>query len=320
MSDWRRVTRRHPCPICGRAGWCAVTANGELCLCMRNESDWPAKEGMGGYFHRLTAEPTKHVTVTPTRQRTLFDDRRRATVNDWLIRQLTLSEAHCEHLSGPQRLLDHEQIARRGYRTWPARKERQRLAELALAEFGSLMHGFPGFHIDRAGRAAFAGASGLLLPVRDARNVVTAFQIRPDDTKLAKRIWLSSAGRREGTGSGAPAHWAWPRCLDDPFTAYVVEGVLSADICADILGTCCIGLSGKSNWRMLDAARMNEELIDRVVIALDQDEPCGETNSEAFRLAEFLSRDLHVQLARWDGSRAKGFDDCLNDQLGFKVN
>jgi hypothetical protein len=32
MSDWRRVNREHPCPICGKPDWCSVTHDGVLCM------------------------------------------------------------------------------------------------------------------------------------------------------------------------------------------------------------------------------------------------------------------------------------------------
>ena len=50
-SEWRRVSRRHPCPVCGRRDWCGVSADGEFAICMRVESDRPTKNG--GWLHRL---------------------------------------------------------------------------------------------------------------------------------------------------------------------------------------------------------------------------------------------------------------------------
>jgi len=286
---------------------------------MRIESDWPATSGMGGYFHRLTSAVAMPAWNRPRRGLTVFDTRLQASVSKWLISQLTLSDAHSDHLASAQRRLDHEQVERRGYRTWPAREERARLASLAVAEFGKQMEGFPGFYRDRDSHPAFAGPEGLLLPVRDADDAVRGFQIRPDDRKFAKRIWLSSAGKRAGAGSGAPAHWSWPRSIEDPFTAYIVEGVLSADICSDILGALCIGLAGKTNWRPMDPERLSEELVENVVIALDQDDPLKRTDDTAQTIAVALREQFRVQLARWNGSRAKGFDDCLNKGLRFSI-
>lgn len=319
-AGWRRVTRRYPCPICAATGWCVVSINGDVCLCMRTESDWPAKRGMGGHFHRLQPGQAPRLAPQPRRVRTVFDRRKQSTVSEWILGALALDAQHEEHLAGRQRRLDRDQVRRRGYRTWPALEDRQRLATLAEAEFGALMKGFPGFYRGALGEAHFAGPEGLLLPVRNADCDIIGFQMRPDDATMPKRIWLSSAGRRSGTGSGAPPHWAWPEDLREPFTAYVVEGVLNADICSDKLGSPVIGLSGKTNWRSLDAERMSGELIERIVLALDQDGPESSTQQEALQLAAALKGCFNVEVAHWDGTRAKGFDDCLHAGLRYGID
>lgn len=51
MSEWRRVSRREPCPICEHADWCGVSADGAVCHCMRVESQRPCPSG--GWFHFL---------------------------------------------------------------------------------------------------------------------------------------------------------------------------------------------------------------------------------------------------------------------------
>jgi len=53
-NDWQRVSRRRPCPVCGKPDWCTFLGredSPELVCCMRVESDRPAKNG--GYYHRL---------------------------------------------------------------------------------------------------------------------------------------------------------------------------------------------------------------------------------------------------------------------------
>ncbi len=320
MGNWRRVTRRHPCPICGRTGWCAVTDNGELCLCMRAESDWPAKDGMGGHFHRLAATLSVARPRLPRRKATAFDPRMRGTISAWILDRLALEEPHYEHLKGAQRRLTMEQIVRRRYRSWPGASERAELATQGVREFGAMMREYPGFYIDRNGLPALAGPEGLLLPVADDSGRVVAFQIRPDDATIGKRLWLSSAGRRSGTGSGAPAHFSYPAFVRDPFTAYVVEGVLSADICSDTLGAPCIGIAGKTNWRTLDPERLATSLVERIVIALDQDDPNVQISEEARDAGQFLGNHVQVQFASWDGNRAKGFDDCLIKKLRFAIS
>ncbi len=54
-SKWVRVTRRHPCPICGKPDWCMKTADGLVVLCMRTESDHPCRGECGGWIHKIGA-------------------------------------------------------------------------------------------------------------------------------------------------------------------------------------------------------------------------------------------------------------------------
>jgi hypothetical protein len=42
-SPWTRVTKEHPCPICGKPDWCCVGA--QYVNCMRQTNDHPAKNG-----------------------------------------------------------------------------------------------------------------------------------------------------------------------------------------------------------------------------------------------------------------------------------
>lgn len=54
-SNWVRVTRERRCPVCGKADWCVVAADGTVAICPRTES---AKRcGDAGYLHRLTDSP-----------------------------------------------------------------------------------------------------------------------------------------------------------------------------------------------------------------------------------------------------------------------
>lgn len=54
-AEWKRVTRAHPCPVCGKPDWCCITRDGTVVLCMRTESDHPCKGECGGWIHRLSS-------------------------------------------------------------------------------------------------------------------------------------------------------------------------------------------------------------------------------------------------------------------------
>ena len=56
MSDWTRTTRAEPCPICGKNGWCTVSADKTTAKCMHVEQGAfkSAEDGSGlAHFHQL---------------------------------------------------------------------------------------------------------------------------------------------------------------------------------------------------------------------------------------------------------------------------
>jgi hypothetical protein len=51
-SNWIRVTREKPCPVCGKPDWCLLSADAGAAICARVES--PKKCNQAGWLHRLT--------------------------------------------------------------------------------------------------------------------------------------------------------------------------------------------------------------------------------------------------------------------------
>ena len=48
-----RVSKRAPCPICGRSDWCGLSHDGAVCVCMREEQGAKKRSANGGYVHVL---------------------------------------------------------------------------------------------------------------------------------------------------------------------------------------------------------------------------------------------------------------------------
>lgn len=67
MSDFRRVSREQPCPICKKTDWCGVSADGVWCVCMRAQSDRRAKNG--GWAHRLIDAPRMDYVPPPPKRK-----------------------------------------------------------------------------------------------------------------------------------------------------------------------------------------------------------------------------------------------------------
>src|SRR6516162_4322057 len=53
-NDWRRVTKEHPCPRCGKPDWCVISKT--TVLCMRVQSNRPSKGEAGGWLHPLDTD------------------------------------------------------------------------------------------------------------------------------------------------------------------------------------------------------------------------------------------------------------------------
>jgi hypothetical protein len=54
-TSWRRVSNGNPCPICEHTGWCSVSADGAICVCMRKPEGSVKQARNGGHVHLLAA-------------------------------------------------------------------------------------------------------------------------------------------------------------------------------------------------------------------------------------------------------------------------
>ena len=61
MDRFHKVSRREPCPVCGKTDWCVVSNDGGTAICFRTESDRPHDKG--GWVHVLkrTLPPVRPV-------------------------------------------------------------------------------------------------------------------------------------------------------------------------------------------------------------------------------------------------------------------
>ena len=63
---WLRVTRRSPCPVCGRGDWCGLAADGGAVACMRVEAGAERRLPNGAWLHRLGAGGASGGVVPPS--------------------------------------------------------------------------------------------------------------------------------------------------------------------------------------------------------------------------------------------------------------
>mgnify|MGYP003627626473 CR=1 FL=1 len=53
MSNWKRVTREKPCPVCGKPDWCSVSGDSSAVICPRVEEGSKKYVEGSGYLHVL---------------------------------------------------------------------------------------------------------------------------------------------------------------------------------------------------------------------------------------------------------------------------
>lgn len=57
-SNYVRVRRDLPCPICGKPDWCSISSDGQICICMRVSEGCVLETKNNGFLHRLTDTDT----------------------------------------------------------------------------------------------------------------------------------------------------------------------------------------------------------------------------------------------------------------------
>jgi hypothetical protein len=315
----RRVSRSSPCPICRKADWCRVAANGAYAICNRVESPTPARGNGGGWIHRLDgqagarpATPRYHAPAGAP----AAPPSRRSLIHGRLVSHLDLSEQHKQQLLA--RGFSANDISNRSYRSLPLRGRAAFCRAVADGDDGAL-EGVPGFFQKDGGSGPYwtlAGSPGLLIPCCGPRGDVRGLRIRPDDQGAGgKYRWLSSDDRPGGASSGAHCHVARPAVGGLLFdrTVWITEGELKADYAADKLRAVVLSVPGVSSWT-LALADLRELLPDdgRVVVAFDADwREKIQVHAAMWDIAQACNAlGYNVEIATWD-SALKGLDDLL---------
>ena len=66
-QNWTRVSKSHPCPICGKPDNCSISIDGNAVWCGRIES--PKQNSGGQWFHKLSDENRPASFVHPSHKR-----------------------------------------------------------------------------------------------------------------------------------------------------------------------------------------------------------------------------------------------------------
>lgn len=294
--DLIRVSKKHPCKICGHTDWCSY--NSRIAICMRVQSPYQSRNG--GWVHPLEGGENKYETEeetgtqVPRAADTILDNIYRR-----LLQVLTLEDKHYEHLRG--RGMSDDEIRIGNYRTLPAGDRSHILTCFAPEE----VRGVPGFG-QKKHRLILTGRPGLIIPIVSPENKIVALLIRPDQQeKRRKYVLLSSRWLENGASPGARLHLAVPPVIKTQ-TLWITEGPLKANIAAFRLQAKVIAVPGVSNWRGVVELNLPHD----IVLAYDSDYEKFPVRFHARKLANILlSQGHNVTAALWEG--AKGLDDAL---------
>jgi hypothetical protein len=213
------------------------------------------------------------------------------------------------------------------------------------------LSGVPGFWFHKKSKEwHYSAVSGILLPVIDQYGNITGCQINtndaiftymrygnavPNDIEIGpKYVWLTSAPfedineetgkvfirRSTGVKADVQPHFAGTKFLSDIYSnlnteCFIVEGVLKADRCSQLLNKLVIGQPGVGIGSTTVANFTKG--IDKIVVAYDMD---WLTNDQVFlSLTNLLylikeARTLdNVYVAGWE-NKYKGLDDLLDNK------
>jgi hypothetical protein len=317
QSGWVRVTRSNPCPACGKADWCSITADGQAVKCMRVSSHPQYGAGVrqqdGGYLYRLAtgSDSRQEPRYCPADgEGKLADADTRHRVYSDLFKHLPLEQRHARDLK--KRGLTDAEIRARQYRTL-GRVRAAAIRKLVEAGLEPILPTIPGCYVEtKAGRRywTLSGMPGLIVPVRDLQTRVIALLDRPDDPEGGKYLWLTSATKgRGGASPGAPLHF--PLFTGDRQRVRITEGALKADVATALSGTFTLGLPGVASWR-LAADALHNLGASVVLVSFDADARVKPPVAQALlRLVEDLQGDFTVELETWPLASGKGIDDLL---------
>lgn len=174
---------RETCPVCQKSGGCMINEKGDTVVCIREESNIVFSRNMQSWVHRL--KETKHVDTKGIRKAAQTNKKNEPTLLDFVYRALLdvtdLSFAHHAHLSSEKRGMTTNEIAIRGYRSFPS-KPWETVKKITAQTGYRQFPGFPGFYKNDLGWS-IAGSPGILIPYRNQRNEIVGFQIRIDKPK-----------------------------------------------------------------------------------------------------------------------------------------
>jgi hypothetical protein len=196
--------------------------------------------------------------------------------------------------------LKDEQIATNGYVTMPTWGNRTGIATRLFEELGEdTARSVPGLGFSD-GKPDLFGATGIVIPLRDAQGRIIALKVRADNPPkgMPKYTYVSSFKHR-GCSPGSPVHVPLGITAPAPLVR-ITEGELKADIAFALSGVPTISFPGADMWSQVIPV-LRELSTTTVRVAFDAD--CETNQQVARRLLEcangLRAEEFAVELERW---------------------
>jgi DNA primase len=278
---------------------------------MRTPSETKTKTGLN--LHVLSGEAVRAPRFVPVPEVKTHERRPAAHLNEvygQMLARLSLSEAHTQHLLS--RGLTLEAVNEFGYASAPCRGDASRLANELSRRYD--LRGVPGFFRKRGTWLLRDFGEGILIPTRDSRGCIRAFQVRRTGEWVDPRyVWLSSSDKEDGSSSGTPTAVLRPEWIRERRRVVITEGALKAHVASERLRLGFVAFAGvacvPANF-VASLQRLFPEVV-RVSIAFDADFRTNVYVRGAILklLHELMCSRLKADVWVWEG--AKGIDDFV---------
>ena len=289
---WQDVSRRQPCPICGKPDWCSVAIDGSPYAICRRVFEGAVRIKMdrnGGEFavHRLS-ESVPHLLkrLRPSKRNApCAIPEMRDKVYSRVLALLQLRSQHKDNLN--VRGLSDREIEHRRYRSTPVGSVVWDIGDAIVREFGlDVCKTIPGLSAKRVLSSTMCRivcGAGLLIPVRNLQGGIVALKVRLDDPADGGKYRYVTSSGEGGPSPGQQVHVPlFPKHFDG--IVRLTEGELKADVASARSGVWTISIPGVQSWSL--AVPVLKEMQARtVVLAFDADAKTNRVVARALVMA-----------------------------------
>lgn len=339
-SQYKRVSRKRTCLICGKPDWCSYTPDCKISFCARvsEGADRLSRTGWGVFYHESSLFGNFPVPC-PAKPPPIKVELAPIEIRDFAYRKLIELSPATEFqviIDGQQGLRARKILDFHNFGFLPkCRNDRNEIAKIIRCalnrEFPEFvkarnfgLSGLPGFWIDKYGNSRLWLDKDytnpmLLIPYRNERGLIQACQIRffgNIGNKSFRYVWLSTPEKSQGVSCGSPLHFVSYNLVPNKKPLIITEGALKAttlhffkpefDILANAGVTC-------SHQKIAEFARFRQ-----ILIAFDVD--YYENFFVALSLAKLFniifndtikfSSKSHISILTWN-PKFRGIDEAL---------